>query len=67
LPWEKAYKDVDLKKLDRLSKSKEAAGEEYLKKLKKLIEDNITLFPDYTIQTKTSGIQIIKTKSGLAI
>lgn len=67
LPWEKAYKDVDLKKLDRLSKAKETAGEEYLKKLKKLIEENMTLFPDYTIQTKTSGIQIIKTKSGLAI
>ena len=67
LPWEKAYKDVDLKKLDRLCKQKQTAGEEYLKKLKTLIEENLTEFPDYIPDVKSSEIQIIKKKSGLAI
>lgn len=69
LPHEKAYKDVDSKKLDKIAISKQTAGEEYLKKLKDHIEKNTDVFTDYTVpETITSSVSIIiKKKSGLSI
>jgi hypothetical protein len=67
LPHEKAYKDVDSKKLNMLCDSKQTAGEEYLKKLKTHIEANPDTFSDYTVPTSTTQNSIIKKKSGLAI
>lgn len=67
LAHEKAYKDVNFKVLDRLSSLKQVAGEEYLKKLKNYIEENLNVFTNYVVETTTQTSSIIKKKSGLAI
>jgi hypothetical protein len=65
LPWEK---QTELTKEDRndLKATRQSAGEEYLKSLKKLILDNATKFPAYQ-DKKEKGItdKIIRKKSGL--
>jgi hypothetical protein len=65
LPWEK---QTELTKEDRndLKATRQSAGEEYLKSLKKLIVDNATKFPAYQ-DKKEKGItdKIIRNKSGL--
>ena len=67
LPHEKAYKDVDLKRLNKLSATKQVAGEEYLKKLKNHIEKHASVFTNYKIEVITQTSSILKKKSGLAI
>ena len=68
LPWEKPYKkEKDLKKFDQLSEQKQKAGEEYLKKLKRLISENLTLFPNCELIPNSLETKLIKKKSGLAI
>jgi hypothetical protein len=66
MPWERTNLELSEEKLSRLRKSKQTAGEEYLKALKKLIVANPLIFTTYQDKTET-GItpKIIKKKSGL--
>ncbi|WP_417365906.1 DUF6712 family protein [Flavobacterium beibuense] len=67
LPWEKK-KSLSEFQLDNLMEDRQNSGEEYLKKLKKVIVDNPTVFPCFQQKT-TVGLdnRIIKKKSGLSI
>ncbi|CAL2105486.1 conserved hypothetical protein [Tenacibaculum sp. 190524A02b] len=67
LPHEKAYKDLDLKRLSKLSDLKQKAGEEYLKILRNHIEENLEVFTNYQVSKKNPVNKLIKKKSGLAI
>lgn len=65
LPWEKTAPYSD-DRLEKLKATKQKAGEEYLKKLKKLITDNPNTFPFFE-ETKHQPKRILKLKSGLSI
>ena len=67
LPWERSKKHLASNKFDQLSDQKQRAGEEYLKKLKRLISENLTLFPNYEFKPNSLKTKLIKKRSGLAI
>jgi hypothetical protein len=66
MPWEKTVIGLSEEKLARLRKSRQLAGEQYLKDLKGIVSGNPSLFDCYQDKTET-GIseKLIKKKSGL--
>ena len=48
LPWEKSKLELTPDNQEKLRKERQTAGQEYLKKIKDIILENPTLFPDYT-------------------
>ncbi|UOX35313.1 hypothetical protein LXD69_07280 [Flavobacterium sediminilitoris] len=68
LPWERNKMELDEAKLERLRKDRENSGNEYLKKLKKIIVDNPTIFVCYEDKTEVGlANKIQKLKTGLAL
>lgn len=66
LPWEKYTNALSDEKLEKLRKSRQNAGEEYLKKLKAELKSKPLVFPAY-IDTENNPLSttVIKKKSGL--
>lgn len=66
LPYEKTVTNVNLKINDFLvhtKKSKQIEGEEYLKMALKVIEENTSKFPEYTIKAIPDYVNLTNTKS----
>lgn len=68
LPWERTKMELDEDKLERLRRDRETSGLEYLKKIKKILLENPTIFNCYE-DKKEKGLsdKIKKLKSGLSI
>ena len=47
LPWEKTKLELSEKALEKLNESRQNAGEEYLKMIKKILVENPTIFNCY--------------------
>ena len=62
LPGDKTTPATE-EQLNRLANSRQQAGDEYLKKLKTLIEANPDKFPDYTVPGSTTFVDVHNTKS----
>ena len=68
VPWEKSKLELDAEKLERLRKARQTAGEEYLKRLKKILVANPTIFHCYVDKIETGITQkLIIKKSGLTL
>lgn len=66
LPWEKSKIELTPENQENLRKDRQNAGQEYLKKIKKTILENPTLFPDYVDdEEKPISTKIINKKSHL--
>lgn len=68
LPWERVKLELDADKLEKLKSARQKAGEEYLKKLKKLIKENQQIFDCYVDKEEVGiGSKLILKKSGLTL
>ncbi|WP_281991396.1 DUF6712 family protein [Aquimarina aggregata] len=66
LPWEKSNEYSD-ERIEKLREAKQNAGEEYLKKLKTLLQENPEVFPNYISNVSNTSGNVLKLKSGLAL
>lgn len=68
LPWERNKMELDEDKLERIRKDRENTGVEYLKKIKKILVENPTVFTCYEDKSeKGLSDKIKKLKSGLSL
>lgn len=68
LPWEKTKIGLTLEERETLRADRQNAGQEYLKKIKAIILENKTLFPNYTDKVeKGLSSKIINGKSHLSL